>query len=143
MSQNNPARPFPGKKPAQAIAPGTLDVKKELEGNAIPVVEVAVPAPPADGIALPDSTPVEKITFLSLHRSPMFFTDPLKPTEYIRFNQSMYSTADPKEIEYLRKSPQLEQEYWEGTYPEWVIQKKKKDKESISLVNEEEPTDSN
>ena len=141
MSQKNPeSKPFPGKKPSGVIAPGTLDVKKELESTKPPapaVVEI-----PAEGVVLPDSQPNEKVTFLSFHRSPMFFYDPLLPTKYIRFNQCMYSTSDPYEVKWLRESSQLGEEYWEKEYPAWVIEKKKKDKEFISLVNEEESSES-
>lgn len=119
-----------GKRPSVPVpVEAEVDMNKTYQ-----VVENNITPDVAQASGVVEEEP-KKVTFLSLHRSPMFF---IAETNYVTFSSSQFETTDKEKIEFLRKHPQLNVEFWEGSYPDWVIEKKKKDKEWIRLYNEEE-----
>lgn len=73
--------------------------------------------------------------FKSIHINTILFQD---PDHYIKFNNRLFSTDDQEIADFIRKHPAFGQEIFENEYPEWVLDKFKREKEYIRIINPEE-----
>jgi len=73
------------------------------------------------------------IMFLSDVESLMIFKS---PNDYIQFLNHTYETNDVEEIEFLRTHNSLEKDYWEGKYPDEIIERMKRRTEMVTKDEE-------
>lgn len=71
------------------------------------------------------------VRFMALYKGAMI----LPEDQYvIQFVGHEYTTDDPWEINFIRTFPAFNQEFWEDKFPDWVIDKMKKQTEEVSRV---------
>jgi hypothetical protein len=72
---------------------------------------------------------VQEVTYLSLQRNTMVFLD---ENRYIQFQNHRFTTSNPEIIEFLDNSGLVGEFIWKEKFPDWVIQKFKKDQEMLT-----------